>query len=200
MNRRDADRCSAPACRLPGCVPLRLLLSVLTPGSSGRRAWRGIAAGLLCPLLLVSSGCATLTSQQQAVTDTHGGIAVVPLADGVTRVDVSTDAAFDYGSAVLRPAVAAQLAQVMKPYHGRQLQVSGYTDNVGAAAFNLDLSQRRARAVADVLLEQGFNAAQLAVSGYGDDNPVASNATEAGRRLNRRIEILVTLGQSPDDR
>lgn len=154
-----------------------------------QRGYR-LLAGLA--LLLVLSNCATVTNEQAATADNFRGVAVVPLVDGGTRIDIATDAAFDFGSAVLRPAFAAQLATVMKPYLQQPVQVSGYTDNVGARAFNLDLSQRRARAVADVLREQGFSAAQLAVNGYGEDNPVASNAAEAGRRLNRRIELLIS--------
>ena len=160
--------------------------------SCGRGPVQGcyrLIAGLL--LLFVLSACATVTNEQ-AAADASRGIAVVPLVDGSTRIDIATDAAFDFSSAVLRPAFAAQLATVMKPYLQHLVQVSGYTDNVGAPAFNLDLSQRRARAVAEVLSEQGFSAAQLVVSGYGEDNPVASNATETGRRLNRRIELLIT--------
>jgi len=158
---------------------------------------RRAMALLLCLLMLVS-GCAMLAGQQQSPAGAPAGIAVVPLDDGATRVDISTDAAFDYGSAVLRPAVAAQLLRVMEPYHGQQAQVSGYTDNVGAAAYNLDLSQRRAQAVAEALREQGIRIEPQAVNGYGEGNPVASNATEAGRRLNRRIEIRVGLKPSPD--
>jgi len=195
MNRCVRGCHSVRGARIPGVVSLHLRLPNPIFGERRVQCTRfWIAMCLLCPLLL-AAGCATLTNPQRTVTDAAGSIAVVPLADGITRVDVSTDAAFDYGSAVLRPAVATQLARVMSPYQGRQLQVSGYTDNVGAADFNLDLSQRRARAVADVLLDQGFKAEQLAVHGYGEDSPVASNATEAGRRLNRRIEILVTHGQ-----
>lgn len=151
-----------------------------------------LLAGLLLLLLLVLSACATVTTEQAATAANTGGIAVVPLVDGGTRIDIATDAAFDFGSDVLRPAFAAQLAPVMKPYLQQSVRVSGYTDNVGAPAYNLDLSQRRARAVADLLHEQGFSSAQLAVSGYGEDKPVASNATEAGRRLNRRVELLIS--------
>jgi outer membrane protein OmpA-like peptidoglycan-associated protein len=200
VSGRYADGHSARARCLQQRVPFSRLFSSLTCGMSrAQPARRGVAAVLLCQLLLVSA-CATQTSRQQAGTDAIGGIAVVPLVDGATRVDIATDSAFDYGSAVLRPAFAERLGQVINPYKQRQVRVSGYTDNVGAAGFNLDLSQRRARAVADMLLEQGFTAAQITVSGYGEGNPVASNATEAGRRLNRRIEILVTVSQSADDR
>lgn len=154
-----------------------------------RQGYRFVA-GLL--LLLVLGACATTTSEQPVQASDSRGIAVVPLVDGGTRIDVSTDAAFDFGRAGLRTAFAVRLAQVVKPYLQQAVRVSGYTDNVGAPAFNLDLSQRRALAIAEVLREQGVSDARLTVSGYGEDNPVASNATEAGRRLNRRIELLFT--------
>ena len=156
------------------------------------RVQRGsrVLAGLA--LLLLLSNCAMVTNDQAATAYNARGIAMVPLLDGSTRIDIATDAAFDFGSAALRPAFAAQMVTVLKPYLQHSVRVSGYTDNVGARAFNLDLSKRRARAVADVLREQGFTAAQLVVSGYGEDNPGASNATEAGRRLNRRIELLIS--------
>lgn len=199
MSQPSADCSAACADRVYGGMTLRQFSVCLTRGmwSRAQGVRQRVMALLLCQLMLVS-GCATLTGQQQSSTGAPAGIAVVPLDDGATRVDVSTDAAFDYGSAVLRPAVAAQLVRVMKPYHDRQLQISGYTDNVGAASYNLDLSQRRARAVARALSEQGISIAPQAVSGYGEGSPVASNATEAGRRLNRRIEIRVTVKPSPD--
>lgn len=162
-----------------------------------RRIHWAVAGLLFCQLLLVC-GCATVTNRQAAGTDANSGISIVPLVDGGTRVDIATDAAFDYGSDVLRPEFATTLIRVVKPYSRQPLQVSAYTDNVGAPAFNLELSQRRARAVADVLLEQGFNAAQLSVEGYGENHPVASNATERGRRVNRRIELLISATATPD--
>ena len=154
--------------------------------------WRSNRLLAVLLLLLVLSACSTVTTEQAATAGTARGIAVVPLVDGGTRIDIATDAAFDFGSDVLRPAFAAQLAPVMKPYLQQSVRVSGYTDNVGAPAYNLDLSQRRARAVADLLHEQGFSTAQLAVSGYGEDKPVASNATQTRRRLNIRVELLIS--------
>jgi outer membrane protein OmpA-like peptidoglycan-associated protein len=151
-----------------------------------------VAVFLLLQLALLG-GCATVTNEPAAGADTTSSMTVVALADGSTRVDIATDAAFDYGSAVLRPVFAAQLSQLVKPYSQHPVQVSGYTDNVGAAAYNLDLSQQRAQAVADVLITQGFNATRLSVSGYGAGHPVASNADESGRYRNRRIELLITV-------
>jgi len=154
---------------------------------------RQLVAGLMLLQLALLSGCATLTKDPVTGGKTSNGITIMALADGSTRVDIATDAAFDYGSAVLRPVFAAQLSQLVKPYSQHPVRVSGYTDNVGAAAYNLDLSQQRAQAVADVLITQGFNATQLSVSGYGEGNPVASNADESGRYRNRRIELLIAV-------
>jgi len=153
---------------------------------------RQLVTGLLLLQLVLLSSCATVTNEPVADADTTSGITVLALADGSTRVDVAADAAFDYGSAVLRPALAAQLSQLMKPYSQHSVRVSGFTDNVGAADYNLALSRQRAQAVADTLVAQGFNATQLSVSGYGEGNPVASNADASGRYRNRRIELLIT--------
>jgi outer membrane protein OmpA-like peptidoglycan-associated protein len=153
---------------------------------------RQLAAGLLLLPWVLLCSCATVTSEHAADTDTRSGITVVTLADGSTRVGIATDAAFDYGSAVLRPAFVAQLSPVMGPYSQQAVRVSGFTDNVGATAYNLELSRQRAQAVADALVAQGFNVTQLAVNGYGESNPVASNADANGRYHNRRIELLIT--------
>ena len=152
---------------------------------------RQLVAGLMLLQLALLSGCATLTKDPVTGGKTSNGITIMALADGSTRVDIATDAAFDYGSAVLRPAFAAQLSQVMKSYSQHPVRVSGFTDNVGAVAHNLELSQQRAQAVADVLITQGFNASRVSVSGHGEGNPVASNADAGGRYRNRRIELLM---------
>ena len=152
---------------------------------------RQLLAGVLLLSWALLSSCATVTSEPAAGVDSRSGIAVVTLADGSTRVDIATDVAFDYGSAVLRPTFAAQLSPIMKPYSQQSVRVSGFTDNVGAADYNLKLSRQRAQAVADTLIAQGFNAMQLSISGYGEGNPVASNADANGRYRNRRIELLI---------
>jgi len=67
--------------------------------------------------------------------------------------------------------------------------VRGYTDSTGNPAHNLQLSQRRAQAVVDYLVAHGVSSSQLRSEGFGADNPVASNATAAGRAQNRRVTI-----------
>ncbi len=83
--------------------------------------------------------------------------------------------------------VAALLAQ--RP--GLTARVEGHTDSSGSAAINQDLSQQRAEAVMQALVARGVDAGRINATGYGADRPIASNATEAGRRANRRVEVYV---------
>jgi OmpA-OmpF porin, OOP family len=74
---------------------------------------------------------------------------------------------------------------------GHVLEIAGYTDNTGDAAFNLALSQKRAEAVREALIRYGANPDMLVAKGYGEADPVASNDTAEGRLKNRRIEYHV---------
>ena len=71
-----------------------------------------------------------------------------------------------------------------------RVEIRGYTDNTGSAAVNLNLSQRRAEAVRDYLVGMGITFERLRAIGYGEANPIASNATVDGRAKNRRIEFV----------
>ena len=84
-------------------------------------------------------------------------------------------------------AVAASLVK----YPNSTIEVIGHTDNVGEAAYNQDLSQRRAVAVAEVLRGSGVPAGRIATIGRGEDAPIASNQTASGRAANRRVEIII---------
>jgi len=72
------------------------------------------------------------------------------------------------------------------------VEIDGYTDSIGAAAYNLKLSQRRAEAVKAYLASQGVNAASLTAKGFGEASPVASNKTAEGRAENRRVAFRVS--------
>ena len=70
------------------------------------------------------------------------------------------------------------------------IRPEGDTDPIGTQAYNLGLSESRARSVADTLEREGIEASRIATIGYGKENPITSNDTEEGRAQNRRVEII----------
>ncbi|GLK63239.1 OmpA family protein [Paracoccus kondratievae] len=84
------------------------------------------------------------------------------------------------------------IARNLNQYPNSRIQVVGHTDSTGSAAYNQDLSERRARSVAGILTAGGVSQGRIATSGRGATQPVASNDTAAGRAQNRRVEILIT--------
>jgi OmpA-OmpF porin, OOP family len=102
---------------------------------------------------------------------------------------------FDTNSATLEPSSQEQLqniANILKAYPSVHIRIGGYTDNQGDVAANLKLSQDRADNVMHQIVALGVDPSRLDARGYGEDNPVANNATEAGRAQNRRISLRVT--------
>ena len=121
------------------------------------------------------------------VTEVDNGSAIlVNLPDGVT---------FAVDSTTISPAFQAtldQIAQSLKDYPDSLVDVYGHTDSTGSDAYNQDLSERRARSVANYLAMRGVSSARIRSQGFGEQYPVASNDTEEGRALNRRVEIKIT--------
>jgi outer membrane protein OmpA-like peptidoglycan-associated protein len=78
---------------------------------------------------------------------------------------------------------------IFKEYPRANFTIEGHTDSVGSKATNQKLSERRANAVRDYLIANGIDANRLTAAGYGEDKPIASNATRAGRAENRRVEV-----------
>jgi outer membrane protein OmpA-like peptidoglycan-associated protein len=87
----------------------------------------------------------------------------------------------------------AKVAQSLEAYPNSSVQILGHTDNTGSASHNQPLSERRANAVADVLLTNGVAVSRIQTIGRGEDQPIASNLDDAGRRQNRRVEIVILL-------
>ncbi|CAG1018778.1 putative lipoprotein YiaD [Burkholderiaceae bacterium] len=105
------------------------------------------------------------------------------------------DVLFDSGRSRLLPDGSrnmAKLAEVFKRNPQRRATIEGYTDSVGDAGANQDLSQRRADAVMNELVGQGVAADHLSTRAHGEANPTADNGTPAGRQMNRRVEIVFT--------
>lgn len=84
------------------------------------------------------------------------------------------------------------VAKVLNEYSESSLRIAGHTDSVGSAESNLTLSERRAEAVNDYLVQRGINSGRLSTRGYGERRPIAGNETAAGRAANRRVEIIIT--------
>jgi outer membrane protein OmpA-like peptidoglycan-associated protein len=111
--------------------------------------------------------------------------------DGRARLDGVN---FDTDSDRLRPesnGVLDRTVAVLKARPTLKVRVEGHTDAVATPAYNLDLSRRRAAAVADYLKRGGIEPSRLATAGFGSDRPVASNDTGLGRAQNRRVELAV---------
>jgi len=98
---------------------------------------------------------------------------------------------FAFGSYAIEPSSMAQInqfAQFLLKNRGSTVTITGHTDSVGSAESNLALSQQRANAVKNVLIQQGVSMSRLESFGRGESMPLTSNSTDAGRALNRRIE------------
>jgi len=105
------------------------------------------------------------------------------------------DVLFDFNKYTLKPEARERLARVsgiVLAYPDLKLQVEGYTDAIGSEEYNQTLSEKRAEAVRDYLVSSGVSMNNVAAQGLGKADPVADNSTSAGRKLNRRVEMIVS--------
>ncbi len=117
-------------------------------------------------------------------TDTPRGL-VVNMADvlfELGKYDLSSDAQLKL----------AKLSGIIQAHPGLNLAIEGYTDNTGTADFNMKLSQQRADGVRQFLITQGLSPETISSQGFGEADPIADNTTVAGRKQNRRVEIIVS--------
>ena len=106
-----------------------------------------------------------------------------------------SDVLFDTGKYSLKPGAREKLAKVagiLLAYPGLNIEVDGYTDNVGGDEMNQQLSENRARSVRDYLVQQGVATNSVSAKGFGNTLPVATNDNAAGREQNRRVELVVS--------
>ena len=106
-----------------------------------------------------------------------------------------SDVLFDTGKYTLKPGAREKLAKIsgiVLAHPGLNLQVEGHTDSVGSDEYNQKLSELRASAVRDFLVQQGVPDASVTSKGFGKTQPVATNDTAEGRQKNRRVELVVT--------
>jgi len=174
-----------------GAIAGAVVGGLIGAGESRSNAIKGAVIGATAGAV----GGSILDQQQKALQDSlnNPNIRVVNNGSYLTVVMPETTL-FATDSA----AVGAQgqndlytIARNLNQYPNSRIQVIGHTDSTGSAAYNQDLSERRARSVSGILSAGGVNNSRIATSGRGASAPVASNDTAAGRAQNRRVEILI---------
>ena len=110
------------------------------------------------------------------------------------KITMNSEISFAYNSAQLTPAFHSTLdkvADILNRYPRSTIQIIGHTDSRGAAEYNQRLSEQRAQSVKYYLVDRGLDARRIVSEGRGESQPRASNNTEAGMQLNRRVEMMV---------
>ena len=111
------------------------------------------------------------------------------------RIELNEKVHFAYDKAKIQQrsnALLTEVADVLKSNPEITVRIEGHTDSRGGDSYNQDLSQRRAQSVVDFLVNRGVDTTRLKAKGFGEKRPIESNATEAGRAANRRVEIHIT--------
>jgi outer membrane protein OmpA-like peptidoglycan-associated protein len=156
-------------------------------------AKRGAVAGVIAGGAAGAIVGAMMDKQERELRQIQG-VDVQRTAPNELKVTVGNDVLFDFNSAALRSASRSSLremAGVFNKYPNTTISIQGHTDSIGSAAYNQRLSVRRADAVGDYLQSIGVDNSRLETIGFGKSRPKASNATAAGRQLNRRVEIHI---------
>ena len=147
----------------------------------------------------LSAEGAALSGQGSSLAGATSGLGAYETDLG-TALSLSADVLFDFDKAELKPAATPtlqRLGDLIKQKQPKQVQIHGHSDGIGADAYNLKLSQRRAEAVAVWLTRNGVAAELLASKGFGASNPVAPNRkpdgsdNPDGRQKNRRVDVLL---------
>ena len=154
---------------------------------AARAAIVGAAAGAIAGNILDRQAAAleqSISNPNVQIVN-HGSYLQVIMPEGIL---FATDSA-----AVSGPAQndLYAVARNLNQYPNSRVEVIGHTDSTGAAAYNQDLSQRRAQSVAGILTAAGVNSGRVVAVGRGESQPIASNDTVQGRAQNRRVEILI---------
>ena len=152
--------------------------------------WEGAAIGAGVGALAGGSVGLYLDKQASELAQ----VAETKRTENGVLVRMKSEILFDSGSAVLKPEAISQIEKigdVLAKYSDDRIRVEGYTDSVGSASSNEELSLRRADSVKRVLLGRGVTSGQITALGMGETSPVADNRTAAGRAENRRVELHV---------
>jgi outer membrane protein OmpA-like peptidoglycan-associated protein len=161
-------------------------------GGDQETTLRGIVAGAV-----IGGSIGNYYDQQEAELRARldgSGVSVTRVSESQIRLNMPSDITFALGSASINSrfnSVLGEVAEVLSEYSETRVRVEGHTDSSGSDGYNQQLSERRALAVSRFLSRDGVARSRLAVRGYGERRPVASNETPSGRALNRRVEIQI---------
>ena len=134
-----------------------------------------------------------MDQQAKELSQNIPGATVARVGEGIA-VTFASGLLFAFDSDQILPAAGTnlgELAKSLQKYPDSQLLIVGHTDNVGDAAYNQRLSERRANSAAQFLATQGVARTRLQTSGKGESDPVTTNDTDAGRSQNRRVEVAI---------
>jgi len=125
--------------------------------------------------------CLACSSQRRPVSAKAANATVARVFFSFNSADVPVD----------QERTIRQQAEVLRKSENRVIQLEGFTDSIGMSEYNLMLGDRRARAVQEIIVMEGINPRQLIILSFGEERPLESNTTEAGRAKNRRVEMKV---------
>lgn len=134
-----------------------------------------------------------MDKQAAELEDELEGAEITRVGEGIV-VTFDSGLLFDFDSAALRSAAKANLTELSESlikYETTELLIVGHTDDVGASDYNDRLSIRRAESAAEHIYASGVRPSRVRATGKGETDPIATNDTEAGRQLNRRVEVVI---------
>lgn len=134
-----------------------------------------------------------MDKQAEELDQDLAGAKIERVGEGI-KITFDSGILFDFDEATLRPASEAELtklAVILNKYPDTNILLEGHTDAMGSDEYNLNLSRLRAQSVSAFLSSQAVTATRLTIMGYGESQPIATNDTEEGRQLNRRVEVAV---------
>lgn len=174
-----------------GAASGAILTGMVTGGNASK-----VAAGAVAGALVGGVVGNRLDKQAADLKQSLGNDAITVENQGEQLlVSFPQDILFGSDSASIKPGQRDELAGLaanLGQYPDTRVEVIGHTDNTGSAGHNFDLSARRAGTVSAILVDGGVAGSRVRATGKGEDAPIASNLTDDGRAMNRRVEVVIT--------
>ena len=158
--------------------------------------WRLISTLALVALLLTQGGCSTLKDMVKKVSESLPDVDVTKVEETERGLVLTFDneLLFKFDSDEILPEQKDNLdkiAEFLEKKSERDVSIEGHADSTGEDDYNLDLSERRAKAVRSALIERGIPESRIEAVGFGETRPIVSNETAEGQRRNRRVEVII---------